>query len=131
MEETGLEVGRVTYEWCVSQVLTSSSQPWPFPAQLMFGLFAYIKHPNANVRLDLDDELEEVFFATRNEVQTILESRQDNDAQVFMRHGYKVTYVQRDTHRHSVPGRRALAHTLLRRWAYHPHHVEVSDRSRL
>lgn len=76
------------------QNLTYSSQPWPFPSQLVFGLFAYIKHSGAaSVRLDLDAELEEVFFATKNDIKDILASMKNKSLTGLVHNGHKVTYV--------------------------------------
>ena len=36
---------------------SSSSQPWPYPANLMVGCFGRAK-PDQTIRLDLDNELE-------------------------------------------------------------------------
>lgn len=46
--------------------LTGSSQPWPFPANLIVGAFGFAA-PDARIRLDLDNELQDAFFATRSE----------------------------------------------------------------
>lgn len=46
--------------------LTGSSQPWPFPANLIIGAFGFAA-PDAQIRLDLDNELHDAFFATRSE----------------------------------------------------------------
>lgn len=39
---------------------SSSSQPWPYPANLMVGCFGRAK-PDQTIRLDLDNELEGMF----------------------------------------------------------------------
>ena len=33
----------------------------------MFGMLAHVKAPDAHIRLDLDNELEEAFFASRSD----------------------------------------------------------------
>jgi len=37
----------------------------------MLGLLAFVKTADAQVRLDLDNELEEAFFATKEQVKSI------------------------------------------------------------
>lgn len=59
-EEAGLTVTRVRYH---------SSQPWPFPAQLMIGLFAEVDSDDA--RPD-QTELEAVAWLTRSEAAEVL-----------------------------------------------------------
>lgn len=101
-----------------SPVLTLfSSQPWPFPAQLMVGVLAYATSPDTDLQLDLDAELEEAFFATKAEVeQTLRYVRREGEP--LSRHGHNLTYVcPSDT---SVPGRRAMAHALLAHWVHGP-----------
>ncbi|CAD6573047.1 MAG: hypothetical protein TREMPRED_000714 [Tremellales sp. Tagirdzhanova-0007] len=56
MEEAGLEVGPVRY---------SSSQPWPYPANLMIGCFGRAKDGQV-IRLDLDNELEDAQWFSRD-----------------------------------------------------------------
>lgn len=113
-EETGLEVGDVYYQWCVVCTDIFSSQPWPFPAQLMVGLLAYATSPDTDLQLDLDAELEEAFFATKAEIQQILRYVR-REGKPLYRHGHEIVYVwMTDT---SVPGRRAMAHVLLAGWA--------------
>jgi len=43
----------------------------------MLGLLAFVKTPDAQVRLDLDNELEEAFFATKEQVKSMLCSQND------------------------------------------------------
>lgn len=82
----------------VRTIYLPSSQPWSFPAQLMLGLLAFVKSANAQVRLDLDNELEEAFFATKEQVQTILSSRNSKNSPGVLRHGHKLTYVSKHSH---------------------------------
>ena len=65
LEEAGLRVGRVRYH---------SSQPWPFPSQLMIGCFAEALH--ADFEID-PAELEEARWLTREELGRALESWED------------------------------------------------------
>ncbi|KAJ3321663.1 Peroxisomal NADH pyrophosphatase nudt12 [Boothiomyces sp. JEL0866] len=60
-EETGIEIEAVSYH---------SSQPWPFPSQLMLGSISYAK--TTEIELD-DDELEDAKWFDR---QTVLEASQ-------------------------------------------------------
>jgi len=60
-EEAGLTVTAVTYH---------SSQPWPFPAQLMIGLIAEVSDDNAQPD---HTELEAVVWLTRAEARAALE----------------------------------------------------------
>ena len=46
----------------------------------MLGLLAFVKTPDAQVRLDLDNELEEAFFATKEQVKSMLCSQNDQQA---------------------------------------------------
>ncbi|CAD6940443.1 unnamed protein product [Tilletia controversa] len=60
----------------IDDVVYHSSQPWPFPANLMIGCFAICKsdNPESEIRLDLDNELEDARFFTREEVLEVIES---------------------------------------------------------
>jgi NAD+ diphosphatase len=60
MEEAGLTVSAVAYH---------SSQPWPFPAQLMIGLIAEVTDDNAAPD---QTELEAVAWLTRTEARAVL-----------------------------------------------------------
>ena len=64
-EEAGLEVSRVTYH---------SSQPWPFPAQLMIGLMAEVTSGEATPD---QTELEAVVWLTKAEARAVLEGRHE------------------------------------------------------
>ncbi|WP_282009138.1 NAD(+) diphosphatase [Brevundimonas aveniformis] len=63
LEEAGLVVVSVTYH---------SSQPWPFPHQLMIGLFCEVDSDQAQPN---QTELESVAWLTREEARTVLEGR--------------------------------------------------------
>lgn len=60
LEETGLEVGRVTYHM---------SQPWPFPSSLMIACYAEAE--STKIHID-PDELEDAMWVTRDELKTAL-----------------------------------------------------------
>lgn len=83
MEEAGLTVTTVRYH---------SSQPWPFPSQLMIGLIAEVSNDQA--RPD-QTELESVAWLTRDEARAVIEGRHPA--------------IQ-------APPPFAIAHTLIRAW---------------
>ena len=60
-EESGLEVTDIRYH---------SSQPWPFPSQLMIGLMAEVSSGEATPD---HSELEAVLWLTKSEVQAVLD----------------------------------------------------------
>lgn len=57
-EESGVEVGRVQYH---------SSQPWPFPSNLMIGTIAQ-SLPGSKIDLGNDPELEDALWFSRDEL---------------------------------------------------------------
>ncbi|KZW02458.1 hypothetical protein EXIGLDRAFT_829336 [Exidia glandulosa HHB12029] len=61
-EESGVKVWNVRYH---------SGQPWPFPANLMVGCYA-TADPNAQIRTDLDNELADAKWFTRDEILAVL-----------------------------------------------------------
>jgi NAD+ diphosphatase len=63
-EEAGVECGEVFYH---------SSQPWPYPSSLMLGAIAVAKE-GQTIRCDLDNELEDARYFTREEVLGVLAS---------------------------------------------------------
>jgi len=64
-EETGVRVWNVKYH---------SSQPWPFPANLMVGFYARADSTKP-IRTDLDNELADAKWFTRDEVRSVLKHR--------------------------------------------------------
>lgn len=66
-EEAGIVIGEVGYH---------SSQPWPFPSSLMFGCWGIAESADAekDVRVDLDNELEDARFFTREQVLKVINS---------------------------------------------------------
>ncbi|TCD65345.1 NADH pyrophosphatase [Steccherinum ochraceum] len=62
-EEAGLKVWGIRYH---------STQPWPFPANLMVGFYA-IADPSQPTRVDLDNELEDARWFTREEILAVLD----------------------------------------------------------
>jgi NAD+ diphosphatase len=83
LEESGLTVTAVRYH---------SSQPWPFPSQLMIGLIAEVSDDQAAPD---QTELEEVAWLTRSEAADVLAGRHPAI---------------------KAPPRFAIAHTLLKAW---------------
>ncbi|EIW83465.1 hypothetical protein CONPUDRAFT_81396 [Coniophora puteana RWD-64-598 SS2] len=61
-EEAGVRVWNVRYH---------SGQPWPYPANLMVGFYATADSA-APIRTDLDNELEDARWFTREEVRAVL-----------------------------------------------------------
>jgi NAD+ diphosphatase len=84
MEEAGVHVGAVRYV---------ASQPWPFPSQLMIGCIAAAD--GEALRIDTT-ELEDAFWATRDEVRAALAG---------------------EAGRFIAPPAYAIAHSLLAAWA--------------
>ncbi|KAH8107710.1 NUDIX hydrolase domain-like protein [Cristinia sonorae] len=62
-EEAGLKVWGIRYH---------STQPWPFPANLMVGFYA-IADPSLPTRIDLDNELEDARWFSREEIIAVLD----------------------------------------------------------
>ncbi|XP_072164848.1 NAD(P)H pyrophosphatase NUDT13, mitochondrial-like [Diadema setosum] len=89
-EEVGLEIDNITY---------SSSQHWPFPSSgLMLGCYGNLKG-DSDGELSIDkNELEDARWISRDEVQNILESR--GQGSIWL------------------PPKQAIAHHLLRNWAF-------------
>jgi len=75
-EEAGVRVWGVKYH---------SGQPWPYPANLMVGFYAYADSTQP-VRIDLDNELVDAKWCTREEIKAILEHP---DGARITRHEYK------------------------------------------
>ncbi|KAG8985223.1 NADH pyrophosphatase [Tulasnella sp. JGI-2019a] len=61
-EESGVQVHSVRYHSC---------QPWPYPANLMIGFFA-LADAQQTIRTDLDTELEDARWFTREEILEVL-----------------------------------------------------------
>eukprot|EP00002_Diphylleia_rotans_P003634 TRINITY_DN12516_c0_g1_i1.p1 TRINITY_DN12516_c0_g1~~TRINITY_DN12516_c0_g1_i1.p1 ORF type:complete len:331 (-),score=77.82 TRINITY_DN12516_c0_g1_i1:109-1101(-) len=87
-EETGVRVGRVRYH---------SSQPWPFPSQLMLGCIA--EAVDDHIEVD-KDELEDAKWFSRDEVLLGLERSKEQRSTEFR-----------------VPPSIAIAHQLIKAWA--------------
>ncbi|EJD02674.1 uncharacterized protein FOMMEDRAFT_19958 [Fomitiporia mediterranea MF3/22] len=128
-EEAGVRVWGVKYH---------SSQPWPFPANLMVGFYAFADSSQP-VRVDLDNELIEARWFTRDEVQSVLAH---NQGSIITRQEHKVfdnqdsgnkttdqqtteaikqptteTAKQQEAPAFRVPPSTAIAGVLIRDWA--------------
>ncbi|OJA10338.1 hypothetical protein AZE42_07345 [Rhizopogon vesiculosus] len=75
-EEAGVKVWNIRYH---------SGQPWPYPANLMVGFYA-TADSSAPIRTDLDNELEDARWYTREEVLAVLRHRSGTN---FSRREYK------------------------------------------
>ncbi|GAA5991743.1 hypothetical protein JCM5350_000592 [Sporobolomyces pararoseus] len=65
-EEAGVEVDMVGYH---------SSQPWPYPSSLMMGCWGIVKE-GTSIRIDLDNELEDARFFTKQQVLEVIKSNE-------------------------------------------------------
>lgn len=75
-EEAGVKVWNIRYH---------SGQPWPYPANLMIGFYA-TADSSAPIRTDLDNELEDARWYTREEILAVLRHPSGTD---FSRRDYK------------------------------------------
>lgn len=67
LEESGIQVEQVIYH---------SSQPWPYPTNLMAGFYGIAKSDDpSSIRLDLDNELEDARFYTRAEMLEVIDRK--------------------------------------------------------
>ena len=59
----------------LSRVLIHSTQPWPYPANLMIGAIGQVSGPeDENIKLDNDPELETAKWFTLEEIQEALKN---------------------------------------------------------
>ncbi len=84
----------------VDQVIYHTSQPWPFPMSLMLGCFARVTDETLQVD---PEELDEARWFTREEIRRAYEEP------------HRVDF--------GIPGRIAIAHHLIRDWAFLPEHT--------
>ncbi|PWN33106.1 uncharacterized protein FA14DRAFT_138300, partial [Meira miltonrushii] len=110
-EESGVSVGKVIYH---------SSQPWPFPANLMMGAIGQAIEGKDEIRLDLDNELEDARFFTREEVLNVLASstmkwNEKDEGSVANVLSDSENRTARPKFR--IPGQTAIAHVLISAWA--------------
>lgn len=71
LEEVGLRVTDVTYQ---------SSQPWPFPAQLMLGFRAETKDETFRLQ---EDEISDARWFTRDDIRRVLVAEERGEAALF------------------------------------------------
>ncbi|HTT78800.1 MAG TPA: NAD(+) diphosphatase [Stellaceae bacterium] len=90
-EETGVRIGRVTYLAC---------QPWPFPSTLMMGCLC--EALSEEITVD-PEELAEARWFSRAELRAMVE---------------RAATGAEDPTQVSVPGPVAIAHQIIRRWAF-------------
>ncbi|KAJ6593382.1 NUDIX hydrolase domain-like protein [Mycena capillaripes] len=119
-EEAGVKVWDVTYH---------SAQPWPFPANLMVGFYARAD-ASQPIRLDLDNELMDARWYTRDEVLEVLNhklgtrfSTTDHKKLSDVENGTTSAEVKPvepvvDEPPFRVPPTGAIAGVLIREWAY-------------
>jgi len=110
-EEAGVKTQNVKYH---------SAQPWPYPSSLMLGLSATAL-PDQKIRLDLDNELEQALWVSREDVLSALGRRSE-----FSRHEVKQLDLGapeghdgkvKETINIRLPPSSAIAHVLIAAWA--------------
>ncbi|KAI8811407.1 NUDIX hydrolase domain-like protein [Cladochytrium replicatum] len=100
LEETSVKVDKVMYH---------SSQPWPFPSQLMMGCIAYAVEENIATA---DQELEEAKWFTKEQVLEALNHDSTIDPRSFEPQSPESLPPL------MLPPKYAIAHMLVRAWAY-------------
>lgn len=133
LEESGIKVDQVIYH---------SSQPWPYPTNLMAGFYGIAKSDNEkDIRLDLDNELEDARFYTRKEILEVIGSKERS-------HFTKQELERLDKEHHDekevkeekrkqirLPPPTAIARVLVEAWANGqavlPTHMEGFQRTRM
>ncbi|KAL8278106.1 hypothetical protein RQP46_009566 [Phenoliferia psychrophenolica] len=115
-EEAGVDVGDVYYH---------SSQPWPYPSSLMIGAICVAK-PGQVIRTDLDNELEDARYFTRQQILEVLGKEAKGltkeevtrfDLQQAQEHGKAVPESKDSLGLIRLPAATAIAHTLVAAWA--------------
>ncbi|KAH8118956.1 NUDIX hydrolase domain-like protein [Phellopilus nigrolimitatus] len=116
-EEAGVRVWGVKYH---------SGQPWPYPASLMVGFYAFADSSQP-IRIDLDNELVDARWFTRAEVQAVLThklgsvlTKQDQkrfDADEADKDSEKAAAAAVELPPFRVPPPSAIAGVLIRDWA--------------
>lgn len=77
LEEAGVKVQQVIYH---------SSQPWPYPANLMAGFYGIAQDANPDaIRLDLDNELEDARWCSKAEILATIRDAAKNKTSHFTR----------------------------------------------
>jgi len=85
-EETGVTIGAVTYH---------SSQPWPFPTQLMIGMLAHAT--STQISIDTSELMDAQWFTRADVLKMMMKSHPDGIA---------------------VPPNQAIAHHLIKAFLY-------------
>ncbi|KAI6131519.1 NUDIX hydrolase domain-like protein [Pisolithus croceorrhizus] len=101
-EEAGVRVWNVRYH---------SGQPWPFPANLMLG-FSATADSSAPIRTDLDNELEDARWYTREEVLAVLAHQAGNQPATNSDESVKEAEPL-----FKMPPPTAIAGVLIKQWA--------------
>ncbi|KAF9650585.1 hypothetical protein BDM02DRAFT_3154769 [Thelephora ganbajun] len=102
-EEAGVKVWDIKYH---------SSQPWPFPASLMVGFYATASE-SQEIRIDLDNELTDARWFTREEVLAVLNHPQGTNLSPMS----TSKPGERDPP-FRVPSKTAIAGVLISDWAH-------------
>lgn len=109
-EEAGVRVWNIRYH---------SGQPWPYPANLMVGFYSRADSTKP-IRTDLDNELVDARWFTREEVQAVLartdgKKDHENSVKAFSTDPTKADGGEEETFR--LPPATAIAGVLIRDWA--------------
>ncbi|KAL7412087.1 NUDIX hydrolase domain-like protein [Mrakia frigida] len=104
----------------VKEVMYHSSQPWPYPANLMVGCFGRADS-SQTIRLDLDNELEDARWFTRTELLAILADPKgtviNRHEQAYFNPGAKPNDGPAPAIPFRLPPRTAIAGVLASDWA--------------
>lgn len=126
---------------------SSSSQPWPYPANVMAGCFGRAKD-GQKIRLDLDNELEDAQFFPRELVRAVASTKAgttftredlkqfDNAALDEQAHGHHGALAKQDREEKEnpyadftrVPPETAIAGQLMRLWANGAEGLDIVSR---
>jgi len=101
-EEAGVKVWDIKYH---------SSQPWPFPANLMVGFYAKASE-SQELRVDLDNELADVRWFTREEILAVLDHPEGTNFGLTSN-----SQPGKDDPPFRVPPKTAIAGVLISDWA--------------
>ncbi|TFY71623.1 hypothetical protein EVG20_g1372 [Dentipellis fragilis] len=111
-EEAGIKVWGVKYH---------SGQPWPYPSNLMVGYYA-LSDPSKPIRTDLDNELEDARWFTREEILSVLEHPEGTNFTgrefVDAPNTEAAEKARRNAPPFRVPPPTAIAGVLIHNWAY-------------
>jgi len=101
-EEAGVKVWDIKYH---------SSQPWPFPTNLMVGFFATASE-SQELRVDLDNELTDARWFTREEIIAVLDHPEGTNLNTTAN-----SQPSKDEPPFRIPPRTAIAGVLISDWA--------------